>query len=177
MHIFLTGEIQVGKSTVIKNIISRSGLSADGFMTYWEAESDGSQSLYISPYNHQTRAAERHFVTRRGMVGKPLLTKEVTEVFDKRGAEILSASGRKDIIVMDELGFLESDARSFHEAVLGHIVSGVPVLGVIKPARTTFLEAVRSHPATAVYEVTVQNRDELTVLLISEFELRMKSKD
>ena len=168
MHIFLTGEVQVGKSTVIKNILSQSGLSADGFMTYWETESDGSQSLHISPYSPQTQTAERHLVTVRGMVGKPLVTKEVTDVFDKRGAEILGASGKRDIIVMDELGFLESEALNFQEIVLGHLGKYVPVLGVIKPARTKFLDTVRSHPAAAIYEVTGQNRDKLTALLIKE---------
>ena len=169
MHIFLTGEIQVGKSTVIKNVLSQSGLSADGFMTYWETENDGSQSLHISPYSPRTQVAERHLVTGRGMGNKPLVTKEVTDVFDERGAEILSASGKKDVIVMDELGFLESEALNFQEAVLGHISNNVPVLGVIKPARTKFLDAVRFHPATAIYEVTAQNRETIAAFLILSY--------
>ena len=35
MHYFLTGVIQVGKSTIIKKLVSSLGLDAGGFMTRW----------------------------------------------------------------------------------------------------------------------------------------------
>ena len=35
----------------------------------------------------------------------------------------------------------------------------MPVLGVVKPERNPFLDAVRAHPRTAVLEVTAENRD------------------
>ena len=167
MHIFLTGDIQVGKTTIIRRFLSQSGLSADGFMTYWEFESCDVQNLYLSSYSADSRPAERHLIAHDS--GQQLVLPEnMTSVFDAHGSDILANSGKRDVIVMDELGFLESKAAAFQQAVMRHISGNVPVLGVIKPRQTEFLDGIRAHPNVTVREVTAENRDAILVWLLEQ---------
>jgi nucleoside-triphosphatase len=92
-------------------------------------------------------------------------------VFDVLGVRILAdraAARRAGRIVMDELGFLETGAPRFQAAVMDCLDGDVPILGVIKPDRTPFLDRVRAHKAVHLIEVTLENRaaltDELTTL-------------
>ena len=156
MHLFLTGEKRVGKTTIIRSFLSQTGITADGFMTYWELDGDG-MSLYLSPYGAAERSGKRHFVTRFS-AGKSVRSEETPIVFDVHGSEILRSSGNCGVIVMDELGFLESKAHTFQKAVAARISGDVPVLGVIKPMRTEFLDSIRGDPRVEIREVTEENR-------------------
>jgi len=158
MHIFLTGDIQVGKTTIIRKFLSKSRLPADGFMTYWEPDNDGGRSLYISPYSLNSQPVEKYLIARDD--GNQRLSLENMAVtFDMRGSGILQDSGKRDIIIMDELGFLESNAEIFKRAVMRHIGGAVPILGVIRSRRTAFLDLIRAHPGVKVCEVTAENRE------------------
>ena len=168
MHIFLTGAIQVGKSTIIRKVLSQSGMVADGFMTYWEAGDDGEQKLFLSQFGLDSRADERYLIEYdRGR--KIESKKSIEKAFDSYGSSILENSGKCDIIVMDELGFLESGAALFQQAVLRHVSGDVPILGVIKPAQTEFLDGIRTHAKVKVMEVTVKNRDEVRKSVLELF--------
>jgi nucleoside-triphosphatase len=95
-----------------------------------------------------------------------LIREAATDVFDGFGCEILAACGKRDIIVMDELGFLESKAAAFRRGVMKFICGDVPILGVIKPAQIDFLDEVRSHPKVEVHEVTLENRESVYEFLL-----------
>jgi nucleoside-triphosphatase len=92
----------------------------------------------------------------------------MVSVFDIHGTEILRNSGKFYVIVMDELGFMESKARIFQSAVMQHISGVIPILGVIKPVKTKFLDAVRSHSNVKVCEVTKDNRDAVLAWLLKQ---------
>lgn len=62
---------------------------------------------------------------------------------------------------MDELGFLENDARAFQAAVLRALDGDTPVLAAVKPRDTNFLRRVRSHPKAELVLLDEQNRDAL----------------
>jgi nucleoside-triphosphatase len=167
MHIFLTGEIQVGKTTIIRNFLSQSNLAADGFITYWEPQTDANRTLYISSYSTDVQSVKRHLVTCC-VEHKLSRTQNMVEAFDIHGTEILRNSGKLDIIVMDELGFMESKAKIFQNAVMQHISGVIPILGVIKPIKNTFLDAIRSHSNVKVCEVTEDNRDAVLAWLLKQ---------
>ena len=165
MHVFLTGEKQVGKSTIIRRYLEQSGISADGFATFWETDA-GARGLYLAEHYSQSEPPEKHLIVREGAM-RLTSAEELAVVFDGFGCKILDGAGKRGIIVMDELGFLESMALDFQRSVLRHLSGNVPVLGVIKPARTEFLDAIRSHPNVEVLEVTPENRDEILKSLFS----------
>jgi len=157
MHLFLTGEKRVGKTTIIQSFLSQTGLTADGFVTFWEQGEDDRMNLYLSKYCGQT-SSEKRYLAARNNIDKSRHSEDLTNVFNVYGTEILSGSGNCDVIVMDELGFLETKAQAFQQAVATRISGDVPILGVIKPARTAFLDAIRDDPRVEIREVTEANR-------------------
>jgi len=166
LHVFLTGDIQVGKSTIIRSFLSQSGLSADGFMTYWILGGGEDRRLYISPYSEDTSGCLKHLVTESDGHSMTSPT-DMASVFDEFGTAILNNSGKRDLIVMDELGFMESKANIFQNAVMQHIDGDTLVLGVIKPKRTEFLDGIRNHPNVEVLEVTIDNREDVLAILMN----------
>jgi nucleoside-triphosphatase len=160
MHVFLTGEKQVGKSSIIRSFLSSSGKTADGFITYWEPHGDGKRSLYLAPFNTNKPVGQRYLVAPddgRGLV----FSENTIQAFEKHGCDILADSGKKDFIIMDELGFLETKAKTFRQAVMRFVNGDVPVIGVLKASQTEFLKAIRTHPKVTVREVTTENRNEV----------------
>ena len=98
---------------------------------------------------------QNNLVAVRGAAGR----RGFAEVFDSAGAELLKRPAQ--LVLMDELGFFENEAEVFKAAVFSVLDSNTPVLGVIKPKRTAFLDTVREHPGTRVVEVTKENREDV----------------
>jgi nucleoside-triphosphatase len=193
LHLFLTGDLQVGKSTIIGKVVARLGLAPAGFRTVWDApDQDGLERLYILPFGgagdspcqaaaHGESEREGGKESAGGLASqgvKPAAVRRFggcmleiyPEVFDDMGVRILAdeaAARSARIVVMDELGFIESGASAFQSAVLERLDGDIPVLGVIKPRRTTFLDEVRSRGSVRVMEVTPENRDALAAEAIA----------
>jgi len=165
LHIFLTGDRQVGKSTIIRDFLTNSGRTADGFVTYWEPGGDGGRNLYLAPFPSNAQSDQRHLLAPDK--GRGLIFSESTiRAFEVYGTEIAGNSGKCDFIVMDELGFLETKAVCFKQVIMRHINGDVPILGVMKASKTGFLDSIRAHPKVEVREVTVENRTEVLQWLL-----------
>ena len=161
IHIFLTGVTGIGKTTIIDRFITNSGLTADGMITYWERQNFGERELFLSPYSNGFQNCEKKHLLARQINTQLIVSDDISSVFDSVGSEILDNSGKKDLIVIDELGFLESDSFVFQQAVQRRLTGNVPILGVIKPTRTEFLDKIRASPLVQVHEVTEKNRENL----------------
>ena len=73
---------------------------------------------------------------------------------------------KAELIVMDELGPAEARAEAFQSAVLRVLDGKIPVLGVLQKAESPFLRKAAEHPNVRVLEVTAENRDILTGMLM-----------
>ncbi len=83
------------------------------------------------------------------------------ENFDLRGVGILNSPGDHDLILMDEIGFMETHAQKFSKRVLEILDGDIPVIGVVKPMMKGLPLDVKNHPDTMVLEVTVENREDV----------------
>ncbi|MGI6498491.1 MAG: nucleoside-triphosphatase [Oscillospiraceae bacterium] len=159
MHLFLTGEIKVGKSTIVQRLLEEYPGTIGGFRTvFGPLTEDGGSDVFMIDLN-ETKASgckPESLVARR--IGTTRY-EGFPEAFDRVGTALLRAAQGKDLIVMDELGFMESEALAFQKAVIRCLDGTIPVLGVVKPASTPFLEQVHRHAHTTVFEVTRQNRE------------------
>ena len=151
-HIFLTGDIQIGKSTAITKAVDMLGITPAGFRTKGtNYTADGSSDVILYPAEKTLetghRAAHR---SKTGITVFPEIFNTFGPIFLKRPAEL---------ILMDELGYMESSAAEFRKAVFETLDGETPVLGAIRNKSTPFLDAVRNRDDIILITVTEQNRD------------------
>jgi len=160
-HIFLTGEIQVGKSTIIRKFVeAHPGLRVGGFRTVWqENRLELRNSLHIVPATGSYLTADYNRIGLREGVFPDRTATDYPEVFDTVGVELLKKTGGSDLILMDEIGLGENDADDFIDAVLDTLDGDVPVLGVVQPKTGILTDAVRDHPKVRLILVTKENRE------------------
>ena len=165
MHVFLTGAIRTGKSTIIERFISLGGFAAGGFRTSWQPDGTGGENLLLLPFaSGQTdgtdnRAAHR---TQKDLTVYP-------EIFDRLGPLLLADNEKYPLTVMDELGFMESRSPLFQAAVMRCLDSPAHVLGVIRARPTPFLDQIRNRPGTVLLTVGPDNHEKVLKRLTELF--------
>lgn len=160
MHILITGSGGVGKSTLIRRIIQELGRPVFGFETKKEdslAEEGNGSPVYI--YD----AGKERIRTDENLVGycKNKHFGTMKEAFDRYAAKLRLPVPENCVILLDELGFMESASEDFCSAVLSLLDGDIPVIAAVKDKDTPFLEAVRAHKNCRCFFITEKNRDEL----------------
>lgn len=166
MHIFLTGERDIGKTTIINKVSrSLSSYKLGGFITFMGEDFEpGKNYIYMSsPSSLMPKKviALRDRVDRMayGLQGYP-------EVFDTFGVGLLNDTIDSDLIIMDELGTIERESQIFQEKVFDILDGDTCVLGTLKASQDPFLERVGSKENVKVFEVNEDNRDDLPLIII-----------
>jgi nucleoside-triphosphatase len=164
-HIFLTGEIQVGKSTVIQKTLQLLNVKYGGFRTYFgTARGNPNRCLYINNASHPATYNDTNIVARFSPGSPPEIS---PERFDTLGTGyIQEARKTARLIIMDELGNLENQASLFQRAVLDALDGDVPILGVVKFSATGWVDEIRNHPKVRMELVTEENRNRLALNLV-----------
>lgn len=168
-HLFLTGDKQVGKSTLLRRLIEAKELDCSGFET---------RAFYLDE--------ERRGFTLHGRVDMPSYENDciccarvaekksvpVLPVFEENGVSILekSLSSPAPFILMDELGRLEKQADKFIGQIYACLDSDKRVLGVLQKCSSEHVEAISKRNDVTVLTVTTENREALLAQLIAEFE-------
>lgn len=163
MHYFLTGDVQVGKSTIIKKTLAALQLQAvGGFRSVSVPDlPDGAMSVYLIPAGeaHPMMGNWNRVGIRKGC-GRGI--EKFPEAFERAGVQALETVETKPLILMDEVGRMESAAARFSERILALLEESTPILGVVqKMADTPLTNAIRRHPNVRLLTVTKENREEL----------------
>ncbi|NCB74891.1 MAG: hypothetical protein EOM51_09150 [Clostridia bacterium] len=164
-NLFLTGEVGAGKSTVIcKTLALLPPIVCGGFRTVSVPAAQGAAlEVYLEKAWEKTPRDLSHLVGTRYGFGR---FAAYPTAFNTIGASILSSPPKgAALIIMDELGVMENDAELFCKAVIEALNGKLPVLGVIKPKHTDFLDAVRAHERSEIFMVSDRNREELPEIL------------
>lgn len=155
MHVFLTGDRQIGKSRALNGALAQLNLPVFGFRTRFLTRERGSSSLYMVPANDPESFDESMMVAelREGKM-RPL-----PERFDAWGAKLLrEALGHPEgLILMDEVGHLEKNALQFQAAIRACLDGETPVLGVLRKDQA-WHDFIKNHPKVCVITVTEENR-------------------
>lgn len=151
-HLFLTGEKQVGKSTLLCRLTADKPLPG-GFLTIRKAQDNGDFAVYmLHPQNDHCREENWLFTC-----GKPVDPQR----FDDLGCRYLLESSSRSFLIMDELGPKENNAHAFQSAVLQALNADTPIYGVLQEADSAFLRQVAAHPKVQIVQVTKKNRNAL----------------
>ena len=166
-HLFLTGDKQVGKSTLLRRLIEARHLDCSGFET---------QAFFLN--------GERRGFTLHGRVDMPPYRNDciccarieekravpVLPVFEENGVLILKRSLASPalFLLMDELGRLEREASGFIAQVEACLDADKRVLGVLQKCNSAHVARIAQRADVTVLTVTPENRDELLEWLCRE---------
>ena len=159
MHVFLTGEVQIGKSTVVRRTAERLNRPVYGFRTFFTDRASAEKSLYMLPAAAQRAPAmEDTVAVFSGGRPTPLPTR-----FDAIGGALLRQARQhpQGLILMDECGRFEREAYAFQREIARCLDGDIPVLGVVRQGVLGWTELIRSHPRVTILTVTAENRLDL----------------
>ena len=157
--ILLIGRRRSGRSSMIRALLQGISAPVFGYETVTMAcRADGYHEIYLYPYGQKLREKreENHAGdcnTRQRVV--------FTQVFDRLGSRCLT--GNNDgILVLDEIGFMESGAADFCQTVLGCLSGPLPVLAAVRAGiETPFLQQVTGHPNVRCFDMDPERFDEI----------------
>ena len=116
------------KTTLIRRLLSDTSRPVRGFYTAnLPTEPSGTHSTYLHP---AWQSPEERTYTPDNQVGRwnGQTMRPFPEVFDTLGVSCLANIPPQSLVVMDELGFLESQAPRFTQAVLDALSGPAQVL-------------------------------------------------
>jgi len=156
MNILLTGPVQVGKTTLLNTVLETIDIKVQGFYTQPYFEDD----LVIGYKMFDYTKTIAPFII--GIKDTPKSCQPITENFENEGVLILSkALETNAVIVLDELGILESKALKFREKIIECLNAENLVIGVIKQKHSTFLNQIRERKDVIIFDVSLINRDHI----------------
>lgn len=161
VNLILTGPSGRGKSTALRRVLAQLGEPVCGFWT--EKLIRGVPSPV---FLHDCRAPLRY--TPEQIVGAPKdgYMAAFPATFDTLGAASLRDLPQNAVVLMDELGFLESKAPVFQAAVISVLDSGRRVLAAIGDRDTPFLNAVRMHRSCVCIDAAQARSDGFIALAL-----------
>lgn len=155
MNVFLTGNVQVGKSTVIKRFLEKENISPLGFTTHLD-RSTGVLTIKIigKDGDREIKAA--------APIGGSRPVPDI-EAFDRAGKMLTDMDTSDcDMLIMDELGFMERDAHVFTDAVPAMLDRGIRTVGVLrKKPDGPFWDMLHERDDTVILTVDEENRDDI----------------
>jgi len=166
-HIVLQAERGAGKTTLIQKLVKEMQCIVGGYLTRAVINKEkGYKEIYIYPASFVDADDQDTIAKTKGKLCAITMNgvKEVyPEVFDLYGTELIRSASKKELIIMDEIGFLEEKAEQFQKAVLSAFDGNIPVLAAIKAKNITtpFLESIRIHKNVKLIELNETNRDQI----------------
>ena len=168
MKILLCGDINSGKTTLIQRLLADKSDAPRGYITVRMPEVDGVSNVYLYDIANPPERVEDAAVI---MAISDTGTEKHPERLDTLGVRYLTDIPAGSVVVLDEIGSLETASPEFQKAVMRILSGDYTVLAAVKAANTDFLRAVRRHPDCELYIITPDNRDALYAQLKEEYNI------
>lgn len=165
-HLFLTGSKQIGKSTLIRHALSGTGVAYTGFET--RPLIIGGVRRGFSMHGFAELPVFENDVLISARIGQRLSV-GIPEAFEGPCVRMLEAAlaSPVSLLLMDEIGKLESRSPAFAAAVL-RALDRKNTIGVLQQTDSELLASVRARKDVRVLTVTEKNRDAL-LLTVTEW--------
>lgn len=169
MKLLLTGPPGIGKTTVIKTVLSRIEISAGGFYTQ-EIRKGGRRV----GFSMKTLEGEERILAHINNRGKYRVGRYGVDI-DRFEAVVLpvleEAVREKELVVIDEIGKMELFSQAFQETVMRVLDQDERhVLGVIHKGKEPFAAFVKRRGDVEIISVSHDNRDDLPPQIITRLQ-------
>ncbi|MBU5484712.1 nucleoside-triphosphatase [Clostridium sp. MSJ-11] len=161
-NIFLTGEKNVGKSTIVEKILQSLSSSIGGYSTEFIMKNN-LKHFYLTSLSHKGNktlmAIGDHSIKK--------IIKIYEYAFNVFGAGlILDSIHTKDVIILDEIGFIENDCDEFKASVIKALDSKKIIIGVLKNYNGEFINYIKDRKDVILFNINEENREEIPKIII-----------
>ena len=150
-NVFLTGSIKCGKSTLINNILEKLNTSYSGYRTLPYYINNVQQGFYIEGCMENENICKPISVKIEDYKMIPIV-----ETFEIIGVNILKKSVedlKSEIILLDEIGFLEKEAYKFKKEIINCLDNNKFVIGVLRKMNDEFIDYIKRREDTLVIDI------------------------
>ena len=170
MHIFLSGEKHIGKSTVVSQILWN--FKCLGLLSVSDVK-DGERKVYLKALNGNFQGSVYCGTCVFGHI-----TKCVTSAFDVFGTQVLrEATENADLVIIDEIGNMEKDAKIYSDFIEQMLSKPFPiVLGVLQNmAHSELSEKIRKRNNIVHFVIDENNRDYIADEIVRRIQKEMSN--
>jgi nucleoside-triphosphatase len=163
----ITGAPGVGKTTLVRQIVSTMRLRAAGFYTE-DLRSRGIRE----GFRIVTLDGEMALLAATGHPGPVHVSKYGIDIqeLERVGVSALRrAMDRHHVLVADEIGKMQLYSRAFRQTVLEAVKIGHPLLGTIMLGRNPYADKIKRHRNVELLVLTEENRQDVLALLKTIF--------
>jgi len=165
-NIVLTGPPRIGKTTIVKAVISELIDRCAGFYTEEIKEQEERVGFKLVTLSKNSCTLAHREMRSHSHVGKYGVDLDCVEDMGVLAIKKGIKTGR--IVVIDEIGKMEVLSRSFRLSVLDALDSKSPVLSTMLFKRHPFCDKIRARKDVEVLEVTEANRDKLVKIIVEK---------
>jgi nucleoside-triphosphatase len=167
-NILVTGLPGIGKSTLIERLVSGIQRPMTGFFTREIREKWKRVGFSITTLDGRKGILAHREIMGHFRVGKYGVN---VEDIDRVAVPSMIPARLDVIVVIDEIGKMESFSALFRESLIRVLDSENPVIGSIAlRGGGSFIEEVKVRKDVSLIEVTEKNREELVNLIMKMFE-------
>lgn len=165
-HIFLTGDKQVGKSTLWKRVLEELDISPSGFLTLPYTVKGNFRGFCLHGLGPLPPGFENDIPISIYLQARK--HRPIVDSFEEFGSRLLErAQEDLNYIMMDELGRFEKNAPNFQKAVMQCLDGDHHVLGVLQDTQNPFIDKVRERQDILLITVDKKNREDLVEEVIA----------
>jgi nucleoside-triphosphatase len=164
-NIMISGMPGVGKTSLLKAILSQLPLSAGGFVS--EEIREGGERVGFSLKSLDGREgilAHKNLPTPHRF-GKYYINLDDLEKIAVQSIE--EAISNKELIVIDEIGKMELFSPLFRQTVIRALDCPKPLLATLHRGNDPFLNSIRKREDTIVFWLTPKNKEEISAEILS----------
>lgn len=155
MHLFISGDKGIGKSTIIRELLIRSTVPFSGFLTVKSnavLPSQSSVHFLLIDRNDVPSCDNLLFICGEK-------DNQASLRFDQMSHFLKGF--KHDLLVMDELGPHEESAFLFQAGIFSLLDGSIPIIGVLQKCDSIFIKKIISHPNVRLLMLDETNLEEV----------------
>lgn len=163
----VTGPPGVGKTTLIRQVVSTMRMKAGGFYTE-DLRTAGSRE----GFRIVTLDGDMALLAAAGHPGAVYVSKYGVDLHELDRVAVAAMSRAVEhghVVVADEIGAMQLFSRSFRRLIFEAVRSGHPLLGTVMLGRNAYADRIKRHKNVEVLTLTPDNRPQILALLRSKF--------
>jgi nucleoside-triphosphatase len=164
-NIMISGMPGVGKTSLLKAILSQLPLSVGGFISEEIREGGERVGFSLKTLDGREGILAHKNIPTPHRFGKYYINLEDLEKIAVQSIE--EAISNKELIVIDEIGKMELLSSLFRQVILRALDCPKPLLATLHRGDDPFLKSIREREDTVVFWLTPQNREEILEKILS----------